>query len=243
MITSSNTSSAPADVAERAQRLEESRRRRDAAHVPGHRLDEDRRQVLAVALHGGGGEVDLVVVDDDRLGDHRRGHAGRGGNAERGQARAGVGEEGIGVAVVAARELDHPVAVRVGASEPKRGHRGLGARTRPGAPARPTGPRRRSPRRARPRPRSARRSSCPSSAASRTASTVSGSAWPKISGPHDCTQSSRRRPSAVSMYAPSPRANEERLVDADRAHRPHRRVDAAGDQLLRAVPELGLRQS
>ena len=39
----------------------------------------------------------------------------------------------------------------------------------------------------------------PSSAAERTASTVSGSAWPKISGPHDCTQSSRRRPSRVSM--------------------------------------------
>ena len=79
----------------------------------------------------------------------------------------------------------------------------------------------------------------PSSAASRTASTVSGSAWPKISGPHDCTQSSRRRPSRVSMYAPSPRDDEERLVDPDRAHRADRRVDAAGDELLRALPELG----
>ena len=38
----------------------------------------------------------------------------------------------------------------------------------------------------------------PASAASRTASTVSGSAWPKTSGPHDWTQSSRRRPSVVS---------------------------------------------
>ena len=32
--------------------------------------------------------------------------------------------------------------------------------------------------------------------------------------------------------------DEERLVDPDRAHRPYRRVDAAGNQLLRAVPEL-----
>src|SRR4051794_5852525 len=46
----------------------------------------------------------------------------------------------------------------------------------------------------------------PSSAASRTASTVSGSACPNTSGPHDCTQSRSRRPSSVSTYAPSPRA-------------------------------------
>ncbi len=46
----------------------------------------------------------------------------------------------------------------------------------------------------------------PSSAASRTASTVSGSACPKISGPHDCTQSSSVRPSAVSIVAPWPRS-------------------------------------
>ena len=35
-------------VAERAQRLEEPGLRRDAAHVPGDRLDEDRGEVLAV---------------------------------------------------------------------------------------------------------------------------------------------------------------------------------------------------
>ncbi len=44
----------------------------------------------------------------------------------------------------------------------------------------------------------------PRSAASRTASTVSGSAWPKMSGPQDMTQSRKRLPSAVSTYAPSP---------------------------------------
>jgi len=32
--------------------------------------------------------------------------------------------------------------------------------------------------------------------------------------------------------------DEERLLEADGAHRAYRRVDAAGDQLLRAVPEL-----
>jgi hypothetical protein len=38
----------------------------------------------------------------------------------------------------------------------------------------------------------------PSSAAATTAATVSGSAWPKISGPKDMTQSRKRRPSAAS---------------------------------------------
>ena len=36
-------------------------------------------------------------------------------------------------------------------------------------------------------------------------------------------------------------AHEQRLVEADRAHRAHRRVDAAGDQLERAPIELGAR--
>ena len=39
-------------VAERAQRLEEAGLRRDDAHVPGDRLDQDAREPLAVAGHG-----------------------------------------------------------------------------------------------------------------------------------------------------------------------------------------------
>ena len=46
----------------------------------------------------------------------------------------------------------------------------------------------------------------PRRAASRTASTVSASACPKRSGPHDMTQSRYRFPSTSSRYAPSPRA-------------------------------------
>src|SRR5262249_62379900 len=37
--------------------------------------------------------------------------------------------------------------------------------------------------------------------------------------------------------------DEQRLVEADRAHRAHRRADAAGNHLLCAVPELGPDQS
>ena len=83
----------------------------------------------------------------------------------------------------------------------------------------------------------------PAAAASRTASIVSGSACPKMSGPHDCTQSSRRRPSAVSRYAPSPRVDEERLVQADAPHCADGRVDTAGNHLPRPVPERGAHEA
>ena len=49
-MTSSNTSSAPHVVAGLAQALEEAGRRRDAAHVAGHRLDDHARELVAVAL-------------------------------------------------------------------------------------------------------------------------------------------------------------------------------------------------
>ena len=115
------------------------------------------------------------------------GTPGEAGMPSVARPRAGLGEQRVGVAVVAARELEDPVA-REGAREAERAHRRLGpGRDEPhlldrrhgvddlggqldlglgrGAEARPA------------------------SAASRTASTVSGSACPKRSGPHDITQS------------------------------------------------------
>ena len=40
-------------VAEIPQRFQEPRRRRDDAHVPGHRLDDDSGELFAVAPDGG----------------------------------------------------------------------------------------------------------------------------------------------------------------------------------------------
>ena len=104
--------------------------------------------------------------------------------------------------VVAARELEDPVAPRRAAREPDRAHRGFGARA-----DHPHLLDRRERvddlvreldlalgRRAEGRAR--RRPCC------WTASTVSRSAWPKISGPNDMTQSTYRLPSASSTYAP-----------------------------------------
>ena len=48
-------------VAERAEHLEEARRGRHDAHVPGDGLDEDRREPLAVALDRRRRRLDVVV--------------------------------------------------------------------------------------------------------------------------------------------------------------------------------------
>ncbi len=116
------------DVAERAQRLQEAGLRRDAAHVAGHRLDEDRREVLAVALDRRCRKIDVVVVDDDGVGDDRSRHAGGRRDPERGEPGPRLGEERIGMPVVAAGELQDLRAAGEGACEPKRRHRRLGAR-------------------------------------------------------------------------------------------------------------------
>ena len=231
MITSSKTSSAP----------EASQRRRSASRNPGAggtqpmfpatgstkiaaRSPPWRSTAAAAAL-------EVVVVDDDGVGDDRGRDAGRGRDAERRQPRAGLGEERVGVAVVAAGELEHAVAAGVRPREPQRRHRRLGPRgDEPHlldrrhrvddlrgeldlalgrrAEARAVARRRRAP----PRPSRGRRGR--RSAAPRTA-----------------TQSSSRAPVGRLEVGALAAGDEERLVDADRAHRPHRRVDAAGDQL------------
>ena len=189
MITSSKTSSAPGRVAERAQRLEEARRRRDDPHVPGDRLDDDRREALAPLGDRRRGRVDVVEGADDRVLRGAGRDAGRRRDPERREARAGGGEQRVRVAVVAAGELEDPVAARerrgraaardIDASVPEETSRTFSTdgtastisaasstSASVGAPK-----------------------DVPRAAASVTAATTSGSACPKISGPHDITQS------------------------------------------------------
>jgi hypothetical protein len=114
--------------AERAQRLEEAGLRRDDAHVPGHGLDDDRRELVAVPLDRGRDALGVVVGADDRV----RGRAGRdarrGRDPEGREPGARRREQRVGVAVVAARELEDAVAAGRAAREPERAHR----RLRPG---------------------------------------------------------------------------------------------------------------
>src|SRR5262245_49367587 len=117
----------PRGVAQLAQGLEEPGRRRDDAHVPGDRLDDHAREALAVALEGTGGGDNIVVRRDDRV----RGGAGRHARGRRDAERRGpgacLGEQRVGVPVVAAGELQDPVALRRSARKPDRAHPGLGA--------------------------------------------------------------------------------------------------------------------
>ena len=114
-------------VAQGPERFEEPRRGRDDAHVPRDRLDDHRRETLAVALDRGGSGVDVVVGGDDRVAGRAARHAWAGRQPEGGEAGAGLGEQRVGVAVVAARELEDAVAVGRAAREPDRAHRGLRA--------------------------------------------------------------------------------------------------------------------
>ena len=115
-------------IAQLAQRLEEAGLGRDDAHVPGDRLDDHAGKPLAVARHGQCSRLDVVVRSDDRVRSRARRDARGRRNAERRGAGPGLGEQRVGMTVVAARELEDPVALRRAAGEPDRAHRRLGAR-------------------------------------------------------------------------------------------------------------------
>src|SRR5207237_6843939 len=85
-------------VAKAPQALEEPRSRRDDAHVPGDRLDEDARRAVDRPLD----PVEVVEVDDATLSP--------GLDPERPHSRAGLGQKRVGVAVVAAAEADERLA-------------------------------------------------------------------------------------------------------------------------------------
>ena len=110
-------------------------------------------------------------------------------DAERPHAGACLREERVGVTVIAAGESARTARGRSPRVPAAAWSSPLPCPRRRAAPARRTAPRRRSRRRARPRPRSPCRRSCPRRAAATTASIVSGSACPKISGPQESTQS------------------------------------------------------
>ena len=100
---------------------------RDEAHVGGDRLDEHGGELVTVGVERGVERGDVVVRDDDRVGDRARGDAGRAREPERGDAAARGDEQRVEVAVVAAGELHDLVATGGAAGEADRGHRRLGA--------------------------------------------------------------------------------------------------------------------
>ena len=222
-------------VGEHPQRLEEPRRGRDAAHVPGDRLDEDGREPLAVARARRRDAVDVVEPADDRVGGDARGDTRRRGDAERHHAGPGAREQRVDVAVVAARELDHAVAARHGPGQPQRAHRRLRARAdephhldrRHGVDDLGGELDLRLGRRAEGRPA--------------VGGGVHGCEGLRVRVPEE-QRPPRLHPVdvavALDVLHPASRAarDEHGLVDAHGAHRAHGRVDAAGDQARRPAP-------
>ena len=114
--------------AQLAQALQIAVARRDAIHVAGDRLDDQRRRSRRRAsanksLRG----VEIVVRQGQREIGERLRHARRSRHAERQRAGAGLDQERIAVAVIAAFELDDARAAGGAAREADRRHRRLGA--------------------------------------------------------------------------------------------------------------------
>ncbi len=225
------------DVAEPAQRLQVAGLGRDDAHVRRDRFDDDRSEPFAVAHDRLRRGVEVVVRNDDRVGGGSGRHPRRRRDSQRREPGACAREQRVGVAVVAPGRLEDPVALGECAREPQRAHAGLGAgRDEPhllhrrhgvgdlrgelhlglgrGTEARPV--------------------------ERRLTNDLDrlGIGVAEEEGPprHDPVE----QPSAVLGLDVRALAalDEQRLVEADRAHRPHGRVHAAGDQLERAAIEL-----
>ena len=83
----------------------------------------------------------------------------------------------------------------------------------------------------------------PAAAASRTTSIVSGSAWPKMQRPPRLHPVEQAAPVGGLEIGALAARHEERLVEADAPHCAHGRVDAAGNDLPRPVPERGAHEA
>ena len=198
---------------------------------------------FAVAHDRLGRCVEVVVRDDDRVGGGSGRHPRRSRDPQRRKPGACAREQRVGVAVVATGRLEDPVALGECAREPQCAHAGLGpGRHEPhllhrrhcvddlrgelhlglgrGAEARPVERR----------------------LTNGLDRLGIGMAEDERPPRHDPVE----QPAAVLGLDVRALAalDEQRLVEADRAHRPHGRVHAAGDELERAAVEVrALRQS
>ena len=204
-------SSAPDASQSCAEHLEVPRRRRDDAHVPRHGLDDDRRRAPRRTARRRQRRFEVVVRRDDGV---CRGTPGTPSwrDPERREARArsrAARRRGRG----AARELSTvaPCEARarrialIDASVPDETSRTRSTEA----------PRRRSPPRAPPPARSRRRTTRRAPRRLRPRRPVSGSACPKINGPHDMHPVQIAAAVDVLERAPPSARHEQRLVQPD----------------------------
>ena len=114
-------------LCERVQSRQKHRRGRDHAHISGDRLDDDRGDVVRIFFKELCDGIEIVERRDKCVGDCRGGHAGRIGQTQRGDARSGLDEQQIGVTVIASFKFDNLVAPSEGTCEAQCSHRRFGA--------------------------------------------------------------------------------------------------------------------
>ncbi len=230
VMTSSQTSSAPASVQRRRRPARKPSAGGDQAHVGGDRLDEHRRELGAVAVERVVERGVVVVGDDDgvghrALGDARPNRAGRGWRRRCRRRRAGR-RRGRG---------SSPANFRIFGPDRSRRARG-GSRSSP--PRCPTTTRRTlstdGTRAAMASASSTSRSvgapyDVPSAAARCTASTTTGMRVAEDRGAPRLHVVDVATAVGVEQVRALAAGDEERLA-ADRRERPHRRVDPAGDR-------------
>ena len=171
---------------ELAQQLEEAGLGRDEAHVGRIGLGEQRGElVLAPSRRARGVASFQGTITVPRVA--ASGTPGEEGMPCVARPEPASREQAVDVAVVGAGELHQRLAAGGRAGEPDRAHGRLGARGRHAQHVDRGHALARRARRARPRRPSARRSVVPRAAASSTASTTAGCAWPWISGPQEQT--------------------------------------------------------
>ena len=113
--------------AQLAQVLQESIARRNAVHVAGNGFDDHAGDAIAFTREQSLRSGDIVVRQrKSEVGQHFR-YAGRGRHTECERARTGFDQKRVAVAVVAALEFHDGVAAGEAACNADRGHRRLGA--------------------------------------------------------------------------------------------------------------------
>ena len=112
-------------LGEFAQQGEISLTRQNKPHIARDRLDDHRRNSIALTFHDGVDRVLIVVRHGNRIRCRPLRHAGRTRHTERRHAGTCTDEQTVAMSVVAANELHNLIAPRIAASQTESTHRRL----------------------------------------------------------------------------------------------------------------------
>ena len=113
---------------ERPQRLQELFRWRHATHVATNRLQDHRRDPIAVCLKRVGQHLCVIVIQHHRVLAGPRSHARRIRNGQSRCRATSSDQQAINVAMIITSKLDHDVSTGVSSRQSNRTHRRFGSR-------------------------------------------------------------------------------------------------------------------